>query len=80
MLAEIIGKLRFDVKGSWGGGVVIKGIKCTRIVIKMLKKSLGLTHRLFCSLVRAWQVYPLKACTCHEISRELRYCSTDEDS
>jgi hypothetical protein len=66
MLAAVIGKLRFVVKGAWGG--VIKGIKYTRIVIRMLKERLGLTQRLFCSLIRAWQVYPLKACICREIS------------
>lgn len=38
-------------------GGVIKGIKFTRIVIKMLKKTLGLAQRLFCSLIRAWQFY-----------------------
>ena len=49
-------------------GGVIKGIKYIRIVIKMLKKRLGLTQRLFCSLITAWQVYPLKDCICREIS------------
>jgi hypothetical protein len=66
MLVAIIGKLRFVMKDAWGS--VIKGINYTRIVIKMLKKRLGLTQRLFCSLIRTWQVYPLKACMCREIS------------
>jgi len=56
------------VRGEMWMGAVVKGIKYTRIVIKMLKERLGLTQRLFCSLIRAWQVYPLKACICREIS------------
>jgi len=56
------------VRGERRVGGVIKGIKYTRVVIKMIKKRLGLTQRLFCSLIRAWQVYLLKDCICREIS------------
>jgi len=61
-------KTKAKVRGERRVRGVRKGIKYTRIVIKMLKKTLGLTQRLFCSLIRVWHFIALKTCICREIS------------